>query len=122
MSDKTILVVEDDRDIRETLEELLESEGYAVRSAVNGQQALDWLRAAPALPSLILLDVMMPVKDGPTFRREQVDDARLADVPVVIMSADAHIEEKQRTMRAAAIIRKPFDIDSLLRTVAQHAR
>ena len=117
-----VLVVEDDRDIREAVEDLLSAEGYEVRVATNGQEALDQLRACAQLPALILLDLMMPVKDGPAFREEQLRDVRLAKVPVVIMTADAHIEEKQARMRAHAAIRKPFDVDLLLGILAQTLR
>ncbi|MDB4946889.1 MAG: response regulator [Labilithrix sp.] len=119
---RRVLVVEDDRDIRETLEEVLVAEGYTVEVASNGQEALERLRAAEPLPNLILLDLMMPVKDGLAFREEQQRDPLLAEVPIVIMSADAHIEEKRRRMHVDAAIRKPFDIDLMLQMVAQNLR
>jgi CheY-like chemotaxis protein len=118
----TILLVDDDRDIRETLQEVLLAEGYSVQVATNGQEALDCLRAAEKLPNLVLLDLMMPVKDGPAFREEQQRDPMLADVPVVIMSAAAHIEENRLRMDVPAALKKPFDIDLMLRTVAQNIR
>jgi CheY-like chemotaxis protein len=119
-----ILLVEDDQDIRDTLEEVLIAEGYRVQVASNGQEALDCLRAVAAgeLPNLVLLDLMMPVKDGLAFREEQERDPVLASVPVVIMTADAHIEEKRLRMHVHAAIKKPFDIDLMLRTVAQNVR
>lgn len=115
-------MVEDDRDIRDALEEVLLAEGYLVQVASNGQEALECLRAAETLPHLILLDLMMPVKDGVAFREEQRSDSLLANVPVVIMTADARIEEKRLRMRAHAALSKPFDIDLLLQTVAQSLR
>jgi two-component system, chemotaxis family, chemotaxis protein CheY len=117
-----LLVVEDDLDIREILEEVLVAEGYAVQVASNGQEALDSLRAAVELPNLILLDLMMPVKDGLAFREEQAQDPLLSALPIVIMSADAHIEEKRRRMQVPVAIKKPFDIELLLRVVAQNVR
>lgn len=117
-----ILIVEDDADIRDTLEEVLTAEGYSVQVASNGQEALDCLRAAEHLPSLVLLDLMMPVKDGQAFREEQQRDPLLADLPIVIMSADAHIEERRIRMQVHAAIKKPFGIDLILRTVAQNIR
>lgn len=117
-----ILIVEDDADIRDTLEEVLVAEGYLVQVASNGQEALDCLRTAEELPNLVLLDLMMPVKDGQAFREEQQRDPLLADVPVVIMSADAHIEERRLRMHVHAAIKKPFGIDLVLQTVAQNIR
>lgn len=117
-----ILLVEDDQDIRETLQEVLLAEGYVVEIACNGQEALDCLRAATTLPNLVLLDLTMPVKDGLEFREEQQRDPILAGVPVVIMSAASQIEEKRLHMNVHAAIKKPFDIDVMLRTVALHVR
>jgi CheY-like chemotaxis protein len=117
-----ILVVEDDPDLGELLAQMLLSAGYSVELAGNGQEALDRLRAAAELPNLVLLDLMMPLKDGPAFREEQVRDPLLADLRIVIMSADAHIEDKRRRMQVHATIRKPFDMDDMLRTVKQNIR
>ena len=113
---RRILVVEDDPDIRDTVQEILVTAGYSVEVASNGQEALDCLRAArrQGLPDLVLLDLMMPVKDGVAFREEQERDPRLSAVHVVIMSADAQIEEKRRRMHVHAAIKKPFDIVTLL--------
>ncbi len=121
---RRILVVEDDPDIRDTVEEILVAEGYSVEVASNGQEALDRLRGAQPeeLPDLVLLDLMMPVKDGLAFREEQERDPFLAAVRVVIMSADAQIEEKRIRMRVHAAIKKPFHIALLLRVVAQNIR
>lgn len=119
---RRILLVEDDQDIRETLREVLIAEGYAVQVASNGQEALDCLRAAVELPNLVLLDLMMPVKDGLAFRREQQSDPLLAHVPIVLMTADSHIEEKRLRMQVQAAIKKPFDLELMLRTVAQTLR
>lgn len=122
MNTRTILVVDDDQDIRDNLADLLLDEGYTVQVAGNGQEALDRLKAEGALPNMILLDLMMPVKDGFAFREEQERDVRLAAIPVVIMTADANIEDKQARLRAKAAIRKPFDLDLLLRLVDRHSR
>src|SRR5690606_10740757 len=93
---KKILIVEDDPEIREALVELLESEGYWVDCKINGQDALDYLQeeASPrgkGLPSIILLDLMMPVMDGWRFRAEQQKDPVLNQVPIVVMSADSNL-------------------------------
>lgn len=107
-----VLIVEDDVDVREILADLLESEGIPVRLAVNGQEGLASLRSALPLPGVILLDVMMPVMDGPTFLRELAADPALARVPVIVMSA-AHRPEL-RLPPGTEILRKPLQLDDLL--------
>jgi CheY-like chemotaxis protein len=118
---KSILIVEDDRDIRKSLKRLLESEGYSVSSAENGQAALDHLSQAVDLPALIILDLMMPVMDGFQFREAQLKNERLSSVPVAIMTADGHLEEKKLRSAANAALKKPADIDSILSVVKQFA-
>jgi CheY-like chemotaxis protein len=116
---KKILIIEDDPPIRETLTELLEEEGFIVACAGNGEQGLAWLRANEH-PNLILLDLMMPVKDGFEFRTDQMQDPSLKSIPVVIMSADAHVEQKAGRLGGVGFIRKPPDIDEVLGTIAKH--
>ena len=111
-----ILLVEDDFDVREALAETLRDEGYAVECAVDGAQALDYLRAG-ARPGLILLDLMMPRMSGSEFRMAQKVDPQLADLPVVLISADGQMEEKARTLETHGAIKKPIDVDELLSTV-----
>ena len=111
-----ILIVEDDDDIREALTQILELEGYVVREAANGREALDISCREPT-PSLILLDLMMPVMDGWQFRAEQMKDPNLSKVPVVVISADASVHEKVATFGAASVLPKPISLDRLLRAV-----
>jgi CheY-like chemotaxis protein len=110
----TILVVDDDEDCREALTFLLAGEGYAVASAANGREALDYLSHSPI--SLIILDLMMPVMDGWEFRRMQKSDPRLRSVPVVVLTAAWN----PHSIDAQAIIRKPIDIDALITAVKQN--
>jgi CheY-like chemotaxis protein len=119
---KLLLIVEDDGDIRANFVLLFEAEGFAVQACANGQLALDFLRGSATLPSLILLDLTMPVMDGFQFREAQLADPRLAAVPVVVVTADGNVEEKLRRTRANHLLRKPVDIDVLLLTVAKFAR
>jgi CheY-like chemotaxis protein len=118
---RSVLVVEDDKDIREALKDVLESEGYTVQSASNGERALAYLKSAAELPSVILLDLMMPVMDGFQFRTAQLADAKLAKVPVVVMSANASVEDKTAVIGAHAYLKKPVDIDQVIAMVAQFA-
>lgn len=114
---KHILVVEDDRDIRDALVDLLSEEGYLVSTAENGQEALDFLHETVDLPSLILLDLMMPVKDGREFRLEQKSDLRLHKIPVILMSADGRIEGRKADYAVEHHIRKPADVSTILEMV-----
>jgi CheY-like chemotaxis protein len=116
---RRILVVEDDVDVRDALVQVLEFEGYRVASATNGQDAIDQLRAGAA-PSLILLDLMMPVMDGRQFRVAQLGDPGLAAIPVVVLSAHSRVSEKAAELGAAAYLRKPIEIDSLLDLVDRY--
>jgi two-component system response regulator MprA len=114
--DFTILLVEDDFDVREALTETLRDAGYTVDCACDGVQALDYLRAG-ARPGLILLDLMMPRMSGSEFRMLQKVDPHLCHLPVVLLTADGRIEEKARALEAAGAIRKPIDLDKLLSTI-----
>lgn len=116
----SVLIVEDDVYISSSIRELLEDNDYEVFSAPNGQAALNLLKKS-APPSLILLDLMMPVMDGFEFRQKQLADPTLTDIPVVIMSADGHVEEKRARTAASDYLKKPVDIFTLLRTVEKFA-
>jgi signal transduction histidine kinase len=108
-------VVEDDAPIRESLTELLESEGYDVHGCDNGAVALERLHAAAA-PDVIILDLRMPVMDGWQFRAKQRAEASLASIPVVAISADD--SPQARAVHADAYLHKPFQTKQLLATVA----
>ena len=116
-----VLIVEDDDDIRETLIEVLEDNGFEPSSAANGAEALDLLRSASPFPNVILLDMMMPVLDGWGFRSAQLADPRLSDIPVIVLTAHASIEETARTLGATGFLRKPVRLDPLLDTIRRHA-
>lgn len=112
-----ILVVEDDRDLRESLADALELEGYGVVSVEHGEAALRHLSSGTR-PCVILLDLMMPVMDGWTFREAILKDAALASIPVVVMTA----VNPGRTKGVAAdvILYKPLQMDSVVDVVQQH--
>jgi CheY-like chemotaxis protein len=121
VSGATVLIVDDDDTLRETLGMILQDEGYTVDMAANGQEALTHLRSAPA-PCLILLDLMMPVMSGWEFRVRQRQDPALASIPVVVVSAVANNVERMDALEATAYFRKPVDLDALLAMVASHCR
>lgn len=110
-----VLVVDDDPDSRTLLEMALSMSGYAVTTAVNGQDAL--VAARRQHPRVILLDIAMPVMDGITFRHQQLQDATLADIPVICVSGRHDAEHASNLMRAAACIPKPFDLDDVVSRV-----
>lgn len=116
---KSILIVEDDQDIRESLLELLEMEGFDVKGVENGQLAMDYLNASSVLPRLILLDLMMPVKSGFEVAEELKVSPKLKEIAVVIMSADGQLAQKQATIKANAYLKKPVDIDLLMGTISK---
>jgi CheY-like chemotaxis protein len=109
-----VMVVDDDPDIREVLTELLQEEGFEVATAANGAEALEVLASGP-LPSVILLDMMMPVMNGFEFRLAQKMAAELAPIPVVIITAGA--DQRSRDLDAAAVFRKPLNVPRLLETI-----
>jgi CheY-like chemotaxis protein len=115
----TILIVEDDAAIREALAEILEEEGYDTQVAAHGRAALDYLRSHQP-PSLILLDLMMPVQSGWEFRAEQQRDAALCAIPVVLVSGEPNIAREAAALNASGYFPKPLDVSTLLRVVAQH--
>ena len=108
-----VLVVDDDKDIRDLLSEALAGEGYSVVAARHGAEALERLRCRRA--DVILLDLMMPVMDGPTFLDAKNADPVLRDIPVIAMTAAtrSHIEG------AVTLMRKPFDLDIFLARIAR---
>jgi CheY-like chemotaxis protein len=111
-----VLVVDDDRDIRETVQEVLEMQGYSVATAPDGIEALEYLRRTSP-PEVILLDLSMPVMDGAAFRAQQLADPGLAAIPVIAFSATATISEKIRDLGVAAYLRKPVQLQDLVAAV-----
>jgi CheY-like chemotaxis protein len=116
-SARSVLVVEDDPDIRDAVVEILQDEGYGVSAAADGRQALDLLETLVPLPDIILLDLMMPVMNGFQFREEQLKKPELARVPVLIVTADANAMAKAEVLQAAGFIQKPLKIQPLLDTI-----
>lgn len=112
----TILIIEDDFDIREALKDALELEGYHVLTAKNGKEGLETLLTV-ASPCLVLLDMMMPVMGGREFLHELKKDATLMPIPVFIVSA---IADKVNTDGAVGFIKKPADLDVVLKMVERY--
>ena len=112
---KRILVVDDDIDTREILSLLFRMRGYTVDTAADGAQALRVARGEP--PCAILLDLMMPVMDGEGFRRAQLADAALRDIPVVCISGRHDIERTSEVLQFSGWFNKPLPFQDLVSTV-----
>jgi DNA-binding response OmpR family regulator len=110
-----VLVVEDHADLREMLAVLLEAEGFRVQTAANGAEALSAMHAQR--PSVILLDLMMPVMSGDEFRRRQLAEPEYAGVPVICMTAAHDGSQRAQHMNAAQFFQKPVDFDQLITAV-----
>lgn len=115
-----ILVVDDDAGIRDSLADLLDDEGYQVVTASDGRDGLAKLRQLNASrPCVILLDLMMPVMNGPQFYAEQQRDPQLASIPVVVISADANVRAKAQQF-GGEYLAKPVRIEQVLDVVQRH--
>jgi two-component system, chemotaxis family, chemotaxis protein CheY len=117
-----VMVIEDDEGIRLSISRALADEGYEVMTAAHGAEALVVLEQAPTLPGLLLLDLMMPVMDGRTFRREQLARPRLADIPVVVLTADGPAQRMAEELGVASCLVKPMALEALLDAVARLRR
>jgi len=117
---KHVMVVEDDETIRDSLIEYLADKGYRTKGAGDGKQALDELAADPVQPCLIVLDLMMPVMDGWTFRSEQMRDPQLARIPVVVISAYRDLSQQVKDLGLIGYLKKPLDLRKLLQIVQEN--
>jgi CheY-like chemotaxis protein len=118
----TVLVVDDDPDIRDTVAEVLSEEGYSVQLAGNGREALGILGAIQAKPGLILLDLMMPELDGWGFMAEVEKLPALAAIPVIVFSAHSVNPEAVGALKLCGFLRKPLRLHELLELVGRCAR
>ncbi len=115
-SSNTIVIVDDEEVICETLKDVLEEEGYTVEVAADGVDALALLRGLAVPPRMILLDLLMPRMDGNAVLRALRADPALAEIPVVISTSDP-----SRAPSGVLIMRKPVDLDMLLDTVRKQS-
>jgi CheY-like chemotaxis protein len=115
----SVLIVEDDRDIREVMAEALSLEGFQVSTASNGKEALDILQSMPddRLPQFILLDLMMPVMNGWEFLQAQRSHSKFNNIPVMVCSA---VADREKFAGIQEIAKKPIDLDQLISLVKQH--
>jgi len=113
---KNILVVEDNKEIQDSLKLALEMEGYNVFTANNGKEGLGQLSKIPT-PCMILLDLMMPVMNGWEFVDEINKNTMFTTIPIIVVSAYG---DKKGTPKSNGYIQKPIDLDALLDTVSKH--
>jgi two-component system, OmpR family, response regulator CpxR len=117
MGKKTILLVEDDLDIRDLLQDYLEEQGYDVVPAGTGKQAIDFLVLDPqSPPDIVILDLMMPIMTGWQVLERIRQEPHLAELPVVVLTAAA----RDKPPGAAALFRKPFRLEALVETVRNY--
>jgi CheY-like chemotaxis protein len=116
---RSLLIVEDEVDLRETLAEILRCHGFEPATAGSGAEAIEALRKGEA-PRVILLDLMMPGMSGWEFRDVQLRDPELASIPVVLVSGVSDLAEAAAATRAAAFLSKPLDIEVLIDVLARY--
>ena len=108
-----ILVVDDDPSVREAIAEVLRDERYVVATAANGLQAMDMLRAG-LRPAVVLLDLWMPQLDGFEALQQMKKEAALADIPVIVITADHEAKREDLARDVDVVLRKPIDLNRLL--------
>jgi CheY-like chemotaxis protein len=111
---RRLLIVDDEREIRESLEEFFQEEGFTVTTAANGVEALARLEESET-PCVVLLDLLMPVLSGNEVYQAMQKEPRLNGIPVIVMTSDP-----SRAPSGLLIMKKPMNLARLLSTVRQH--
>ncbi len=117
----TVLVVDDDRDLREALCSALSDSGFRATGCGDGRQALEYLKSGQPKPALILLDWMMPVMSGGEFLEAQAKDPDISDIPVVVISAHVKADLFGVSLGIQTLLRKPFPLGELIGEVEKYA-
>ena len=112
--EQVVLIVEDDTDLRQTIQWTLEDEGLIVETAADGQEALN--RAAQRKPTLVVLDMGLPIIDGNGVAAG-LQASYGSSVSILTMTADGRAAEKAKRIGAIGYISKPFDLDALIAAV-----
>jgi CheY-like chemotaxis protein len=111
---RRVLVIENDRELRECMQHVLEDEGFPTIAADHGHSALEALRTEGQLPDVIVLDLMMPIMNGWDFLESIRSDPKLVSIPVIVITGAPERLDRERVSRA---LRKPVDLDQLLEAV-----
>lgn len=114
---RTILVVDDDADLRDSLEAALVSRGHHVAKAADGAEALEWLKTNSNDPCVVLLDLMMPGMNGFELRSRMAADPDLATIPVVVITGAGLLADRRAAELRAEVLKKPIELKTLLATV-----
>jgi two-component system chemotaxis response regulator CheY len=114
----SVLIVEDNDDVREVLAFYIAREGYGVETARDGAEALDKMRVA--LPCIVVLDLAMPGMTGVEFRHAQLADDALKEIPVLVCSATIDVRESAEKLGAVAFAEKPVEVATLMATIREH--
>jgi CheY-like chemotaxis protein len=110
---KKIMIIDDDMDFRLSVSEILVENGFSVTTAKDGEIALNQLLHDPNLPDLILVDLLMPVKGGLEFRREQSKIAELSDIPVVFVTGEGLVDGE-------LCLQKPFTEEEFINLLKKY--
>ncbi|MBX9767843.1 MAG: response regulator [Bdellovibrionales bacterium] len=118
---KHILIVDDSFDNQTLLKLVLEAKGYTAECTSNGEEALKLLHTTRDLPEAILLDLNMPIMSGFDFRRHQLSDSMLKNIPVIVISGEEDVASTRKQMNSE-VLQKPLSIFSLLEALERNAR
>lgn len=118
----SLMIIEDESEIRTCLRELFEMENWNVTEAETCDRALELLRQGATSPRVLLLDYQLPGMHPAEFRRLQKEDPKLAEIPVVLISADTRIEPHSGQIEASYYAKKPFEADELVAAVTRLGR
>jgi CheY-like chemotaxis protein len=119
MKESSILIIEDDKGIQETLSAVLQEDGFSVVIKNHGLEGLEYLQSASKLPDLILLDLMMPIMNGQEFREAQLKNTYYRAIPTVILSAQTQ-NMFSEDFQKLDFIKKPFGLDDLFNMVGKY--
>ena len=114
-----VLVVDDDKNVRDLICAALAGSGYETAAAGNGKEALSYLRSSSKRPRLILLDLMMPEMTGWEFQKVQQEDPALSGIPVAIITGLPDIGGKAQALGAVDVLCKPSRVETLLSLVSR---
>jgi CheY-like chemotaxis protein len=120
--DGPVLVVDDDRQIREVIVTRLTHYGFSTETAANGREALDYLLGEGSRPCAIVLDLIMPVMTGEEFRAEQRATPAIADIPVIVLTGADQPQTRADPLHPVACLVKPADLTVLPAFVMKHCR
>lgn len=115
---KKVLVIDDEPDIIDVIQTVLSSNGFAVVSALNGEEGME--KARTEKPDLIILDILMPKMDGYTFVKRMKGDLVIRSIPVIVLTGKAEMKDLFEVEGVKEYLLKPFEPDQLLELVKRY--